>query len=83
MDLEKSALPLVFCCLAQNDALLRKQTAIYSLQRKLKACQQDLRSKELHMSLLQKKMENLEPSLKSTGYQKKELESATSNVKLQ
>ena len=40
----------------QTQALAERQSAVYSLQRKLKACRQALESKELHLGLLQKKV---------------------------
>lgn len=60
--------------------MLSKQTAIYSLQRKLKACQQTLQSRELHMSLLQKKVESLEQSLKATSRRESEWEANLNKV---
>ena len=64
----------------QSEALLTKQTAVYALQRKLKACRQSLQSKELHIGLLQRKTESLEHSLKTAGHKKTEWEAAVSKV---
>ena len=64
----------------QGEALLSKQTAVYSLQRKLKACRQALQSRELHMSLLQRKTDGLEQTMKESGRLKMELEGAVNKV---
>ena len=64
----------------QNEALVNKQTAVYSLQRKLKTCKQSILSKELHMSLLQKKVESLEQSSKTNAHMQKDIEEASKKV---
>ena len=64
----------------QNEALLNKQTAVYSLQRKLKACRQTLESRELHLSLLQKKVEALQQKIKTSSHKESEMEAAISKV---
>ena len=58
------------CVFAQTQLLAERQTAMYSLQRKLKTCRQTLDSKELHLGLVQKKVTVLEERILS--YSKKE-----------
>lgn len=60
--------------------MLSKQTALYSLQRKLKAARQAVQSKELHMSLLQKKVEGLEQSLRAGSRRETEWEANINKV---
>ncbi len=59
---------------------MSKQTAVYSLQRKLKTCKQSILSKELQVSLLQKKVEALEQSSKSSTHMERDLEEASKKV---
>lgn len=56
--------------------MVSKQTAVYSLQRKLKTCKQTILSKELQANLLQKKVEALEQNSKSSTRVERELEEA-------
>lgn len=44
----------------QTQALAERQSSIYSLQRKLKSCRQQLETKELQVNLLQRKVSALE-----------------------
>ena len=45
-----------YCILSmfQSQALVEKQSALYSVQRKMKSCRQQLESKELQLGLLQR-----------------------------
>lgn len=52
--------------------LAEKQTAVYTLQRKLKSCRQSLDSKELHLGLVQKKVTVLEEKLLSCAQKEKD-----------
>ncbi|XP_019853081.1 PREDICTED: coiled-coil domain-containing protein 170-like [Amphimedon queenslandica] len=47
-------------CNLETQTLAEKQSAVYSLQRKLKSTKQQLESKELHVNLLQRKVTALE-----------------------
>lgn len=59
---------------------MSKQTAVYSLQRKLKACRQTVESKILQLGLLQRKVQGLEERVKGSGQRDAEWEAATSKV---
>lgn len=67
-------------CDLQSEALLNKQTALYSLQRKLKTCRQSEQNKELHLGLLQKKVEQLQASLKAASLRETECKASVSKV---
>ena len=56
----------------QTQMLADKQTAVYTLQRKLKSCRQSLESKELHLGLVQKKVTMLEERLLSYAQKEEE-----------
>lgn len=58
-----------------------RQTAIYSLQRKLKTCRRALESKELHLSLLQSKVEGLEQRLRTASHSESEWKTAVNKVR--
>ena len=58
--------------LVQTQTLAEKQTAVYTLQRKLKSCRQSLESKELHLGLVQKKVSMLEERLLSYAQKEEE-----------
>ncbi|XP_064403759.1 coiled-coil domain-containing protein 170-like isoform X3 [Halichondria panicea] len=47
----------------ETQSLAEKQTAVYTLQRKLKSCRQSLDSKELHLGLVQKKGRKMEKKM--------------------
>lgn len=47
----------------QSTAVTDKQTAIYSLQRKLKSLKQQLETKDMHLGLMQRKAASLEEKL--------------------
>ncbi len=64
----------------QTEALAGRQSAVYTLQRKLKACRQNLESKDLHTGLLQKKVAALEEKVKTYGHQESGLETAMDKV---
>lgn len=65
--LEVSVVTMVtlYCTHCQTQAIAEKQSAVYSLQRKLKLCRQQLDSKEMHVNLLQKKVSALEARVTS------------------
>ena len=50
----------VICCCPQTQAVQEKQAMVYSLQRKLKSSRQALESRDLQVSLLQRKACGLE-----------------------
>lgn len=56
----------------KTQTLTEKQTAIYTLQRRLKSCRQSLDSKELHLGLVQKKITILEEQLLNYAQKEKE-----------
>ncbi|XP_064403758.1 coiled-coil domain-containing protein 170-like isoform X2 [Halichondria panicea] len=56
----------------ETQSLAEKQTAVYTLQRKLKSCRQSLDSKELHLGLVQKKVTVMEERLLSYTQKEKE-----------
>ena len=66
----------------QTQALAERQSAVYSLQRKLKACRQGLESKELHLGLLQKKVVALEERLQTCSHREADWEATTEKVGL-
>ena len=66
----------------QTQALAERQSAVYSLQRKLKACRQGLESKELHLGLLQKKVAALEERLQTCSHREADWEATTEKVGL-
>ena len=66
----------------QTQALAERQSAVYSLQRKLKACRQALESKELHLGLLQKKVAALEERLQMCSHREADWETTTEKVRL-
>ena len=66
----------------QTQALAERQSAVYSLQRKLKACRQALESKELHLGLLQKKVAALEERLQTCSHREADWETTTEKVRL-
>lgn len=53
---------------------------MYSLQRKLKACRQQLEGKELHLGLLQKKVASLEERLLTFSHRETDWEAAVNKV---
>ena len=61
--------------------MVSKQTAVYTLQRKLKTCKQSILSKELHMNLLQKKVEAMERDSKTATHMQGDLDQASKKVK--
>ena len=65
----------------QTQALSEKQTAVYSLQRKLKSSKQALESKELHLGLVQKKVVALEDRLQSYSQREAEWENTTNKAR--
>ena len=65
----------------QTQALADKQTAFYSLQRKLKSTKQALESKELHFGLVQKKVLALEDRLQTYSHREADWESTTNKAR--
>ena len=60
--------------------MAERQSAVYSLQRRLKAGRQQLESKELHLGLLQKKVNSLEERLLTCSHREGDWEAATVKV---
>ena len=65
----------------QTTALAERQSAVYSLQRRLKTARQQLESKELHLGLLQKKVTSLEERLLTYSHHEGDWEAATVKVR--
>lgn len=64
----------------QTQALAEKQSAFYSAQRQLKMCRQTLESKEVYLTLLQKKAANLEEKVQGFVQREAQLESMAGKV---
>ena len=59
---------------------MNKQTAVYSLQRKLKACRQCVDSKTLQLGLLQRKLQGVDEQVHCAKQKEVECQAATSKV---
>ena len=68
---------IIIFYLLKTQALAEKQTAVYSLQRKLKSTKQALESKELHLGLVQKKVLALEDRLQTYSHREADWENTT------
>ena len=66
---------------SQSQAVQEKQTALYSLQRKLKSSRQALEHKELQVSLLQRKVASLEERLIEVAQKEAEWDAAIDKVR--
>lgn len=64
----------------QTQVLAEKTSAVYSLQRKLKAARQALESKELHLGLLERKVTTLEERIVSYNEGETHRESTSQKV---
>ena len=70
-----------FLCAIQTQSVAEKQTAIYTLQRKLKSSRQALESKELHLGLVQKKVVALEDRLQTYSHREADWENTTNKAR--
>ena len=68
-------------CTIQTQSVAEKQTAIYTLQRKLKSSRQALESKELHLGLVQKKVVALEDRLQTYSHREADWENTTNKAR--
>ena len=66
----------------QTQALAERQSAFYAAQRQLKTCRQTLSSKELYLSLLQKKTASLEERVQEMTQRESQLENMAGKVRI-
>lgn len=64
----------------QSQALVERQSAFYSLQRKHKSCRQQLETKELQLALLQKKVATMDQRLSEMSLKESEWDSTIDRV---
>lgn len=65
---------------SQTQALAEKQSAFYAAQRQLKTCRQSLTSKELYVTLLQKKTASLEERVQEMTQRESQLQDMAGKV---
>ncbi|GAB1599965.1 coiled-coil domain-containing protein 170-like [Argonauta hians] len=65
----------------ESNALIERNTQVYGQQKKLKSLKEQLRSKDLHLDLLRKKITSLEEALHGRSDLEKERDSETMKVR--
>ena len=76
----KANLPVTFPFSSQTQALVERQSAFYSLQRKHKSCRQQLETKELQLALLQRKVATVDQRLGEMTLKESEWDSTIDKV---